>query len=474
MNAARDIDIFINKFVKELEEENAAIFAGAGLSISAGFVSWKGLLTPIAHALGLNIDAETDLISIAQYHLNEKQSRSDLNQELIEQFSRGHVASDNHRILARLPIKNYWTTNYDKLIEDTLTSVGKIPDVKYTVDQLKNTKPKRDALVYKMHGDIDHPDDAVLTKDDYERYSLTREPFATALRGDLVSKTFLFLGFSFTDPNLDYILSRVRLSLQDKPRQHYCILKRPLRDEYPDDTTFQYATLKLNLQINDLKRFGVQTLQIDRYEDLTAILRHIEDRFRQRTIFISGAAHEYGDHTAASAEEFIRNLSREIILKDYKIVSGFGLGVGSHVITGVLQHIYENSRQKLHDQLLLRPFPQGEKGQETWEAYRKDMIGYAGVAIFLFGNKIEKDGKIVASNGLRAEFEIAKTQGLKLIPIGATGFMAHELWNEINGNIDAFHPGATDAFKAAFAELNDSKADHIKAVITLLDIIKKG
>jgi len=214
MNAARDIDIFINKFVKELEEENAAIFAGAGLSISAGFVSWKGLLTPIAHALGLNIDAETDLISIAQYHLNEKQSRSDLNQELIEQFSRGHVASDNHRILARLPIKTYWTTNYDKLIEDTLTSVGKIPDVKYTVDQLKNTKPKRDALVYKMHGDIDHPDDAVLTKDDYERYSSTREPFATALRGDLVSKTFLFLGFSFTDPNLDYILSRVRLSLQ--------------------------------------------------------------------------------------------------------------------------------------------------------------------------------------------------------------------------------------------------------------------
>lgn len=474
MNAARDIDIFINKFVKELEEENAAIFAGAGLSISAGFVSWKQLLTPIANALGLNIDAETDLISVAQYHLNEKQSRSDLNQELIEQFSRGHTAGENHRILARLPIKTYWTTNYDKLIEDTLTSVGKIPDVKYTVDQLKLTKPKRDALVYKMHGDVDHPDDAVLSKDDYERYSSTREPFSTALRGDLVSKTFLFLGFSFTDPNLDYILSRVRLSLQDKPRQHYCILKQPLRAEYSDDATFQYATLKLGLQINDLKRFGIQALQIERYEDLTDILRRIEERFRQRTIFISGAAHEYGSgYTPAGAEEFIRKLSEAIIVKGYKIVSGFGLGVGSHVITGVLQHIYEAKSQKLHDQLLLRPFPQSEKGKEAWAAYRADMISYAGIAIFLFGNKLV-DGKVVLSDGMRSEFEIAKAQGLRLLPIGATGFMAQELWAEMNADMESYYPKATDELKTAFAELNNTSADHVKSVTTIIDILKRN
>lgn len=473
MTLSRDIDIFIDKFVKELEEENAAIFAGAGLSVAAGFVSWKELLKPIAHELGLNIDEETDLVSIAQYHFNEKQNRTGLNQALIEQFSRGHKASENHHILARLPVKTYWTTNYDQLIEDTLIATGKIPDVKYTLDQLKLTKPKRDAIVYKMHGDIDHPDDAVLMKDDYERYNSAREPFVTALSGDLVSKTFLFIGFSFTDPNLDYILSRVRLSLHGRTRQHYCIQKRVLREEYADDAAYEYAQLKLNLQINDLKRFGVQTLQIDAYSDLTVILRHIEDRFRQRTIFISGAAHEYGEFTPASAEEFIRNLSQQIITKDYKIVSGFGLGVGSHVITGVLQHIYENKRQKLHDQLLLRPFPQGEKGKTTWEAYRKDMISYAGIAIFLFGNKIE-GGKLVSSNGMRSEFEIAKAQGLKLIPIGATGYMAQELWTEMNANLESFYPGASATLKAAFAELNDPKADHIKAVIALLDILKRG
>lgn len=351
--------------------------------------------------------------------------------------------------------------------------MGKIPDVKYTLDHLSITKPKRDAIVYKMHGDINHPNDAVLTKDDYERYQLTRSPFVTALSGDLVSKTFLFLGFSFTDPNLDYILSRVRLSLHGKTRQHYCIQKRVHREEYADESSYEYAALKLNLQINDLKRFGVQTLLIDSYGDLTKILQQIEDRFRQRTIFISGAAHEYGTFTPALAEDFIRNLSRQIIEKEYKIVSGFGLGVGSHVITGVLHHIYENERQKLYDQLLLRPFPQGEKGAATWNVYREDMISYAGAAIFLFGNKV-KDGKLILSDGMRREFEIAKEQGLKLIPIGVTGYMAQELWTEMNEKLEAYYPNASDDFKSTFVELNNPKADHIITVIKLLDLLKKG
>ena len=273
---------FVETFVKELEEENVAIFAGAGLSVGAGYIDWKKLLQPIAQDLELDIDQEHDLISIAQYHLNEKQNRSGLNRALIEQLSPGHAPTDNHRILARLPIKIYWTTNYDKLIEDSLKAAGKIPDVKYTLDHLKLTKPRRDAIVYKMHGDIDHPDDAVLTKDDYERYQSTRGQYVTALSGDLVAKMFLFLGFSFTDPNLDYILSRVRISLHGKPRDHYCIFREVPAIQFPSDDAFRYADIKQRLAINDLKRFGVQTLLVDEYSDITALLKQIENRFQTK------------------------------------------------------------------------------------------------------------------------------------------------------------------------------------------------
>lgn len=462
---------FVETFVKELEEENAAIFAGAGLSVGAGCVDWKKLLQPIAQDLGLDIDKEQDLISIAQYHLNEKQNRSGLNRMLIEKLSPGHAPTDNHRILARLPIKTYWTTNYDKLLEESLKATGKIPDVKFTLDHLKLTRPKRDAVVYKMHGDIDHPDEAVLTKDDYERYESTRGQYVTALSGDLVAKMFLFLGFSFTDPNLDYILSRVRVSLHGKPRDHYCIFKKCARSAYPDDESFKYAVVKQQLAINDLKRFGIQTLLVDEYADITTLLKQIENRYQRKTVLISGSAHEYGTWPLAQAESFVRALSQALIRNDNRIVSGFGLGVGSQVITGALEELYQHQGKRLHDQLILRPFPQGPDAQKQWEYYRHEMIAHAGVAVFVFGNKLEA-GKVISANGVRREFEIAKDKGLLLIPIGATGFVARDLWEEVTKNFATYFP-AHAAIKPLFESLGDA-SDSKRLISTVIEIINKA
>src|SRR5260370_28053015 len=97
------VEHVVETFVKELEEENVAIFAGAGLSVGAGYVDWKKLLQPIARDLELDIDQEHDLISITQYHLNEKQKRSGLNRVLIDQLSPGPAPTDKHPILAPLP-----------------------------------------------------------------------------------------------------------------------------------------------------------------------------------------------------------------------------------------------------------------------------------------------------------------------------------------------------------------------------------
>ncbi len=471
----KTIEAFITHFVKELEEENAAIFAGAGLSMSSGFVSWRGLLKPIADELGIDIDKEHDLISLAQYHENEKGNRSALNRALIEQFTQDHEANENHRILARLPIKTYWTTNYDTLIEDTLKAASKVPDVKYEIAQLKNTRPKRDAVVYKMHGDIQHPDKAVLTKDDYEHYIVTHDLFVTALKGDLVSKTFLFLGFSFTDPNLDYILSRVRISLKGKPRDHYCIMKQCVQGDYKTEEEFRYAELKQALAIRDLKRFGVQALLVNDYAEVTTLLQRIEARFQQKTILISGSAAEYGNWPQEDAEQFIRTLSAALTGNGFKILTGFGVGIGSHVITGTLESIYQKGG-RLHDQLLLRPFPQGKEAQKQWEAYRQDMIAHAGVALFMFGNKTDGD-KILLANGVRREFEIAKEKGLKLIPIGITGYVAAELWQEMHEDFDSYYPGASDAFKEAFAALNDEKTTLPQCtdiILRMLSMLKQG
>jgi hypothetical protein len=471
MPMTEQIETFISKFVEELEEENAAIFAGAGLSVGAGFVDWKGLLRPIAHELGLDIDQEHDLIMLAQYHFNERGgNRNALNKRLIHEFCQGRSVTENHRILARLPIRIFWTSNYDRLIEKSFDEVGKVADVKYTTDQLPNTKHKRDIIVYKMHGDVEHANNAILTKDDYEKYYIGHAPFITALSGDLVSKTFLFIGFSFTDPNLDYILSLIRINFSSGQREHYCIFKKRVKAPEETEEKFRYAKIKQELAINDLKRFNIQTILVDDYSEITMILQTIESRFRQRTVLISGSAHEYGTLASNQAEIFIQHLSQALIRNECKIVSGFGVGVGSHVITGALQQIYATPGEKLHDQLILRPFPQGQEAQRQWETYRQDMIANAGIAIFLFGNRC-RDGHVELASGVRREFEVAKGKGLKLIPIGATGYMAEELWKEVMTDFDIYYPNASDELKKAFASLGNDcipLAQHIETVIKIL------
>jgi len=430
-----DKSIFINNIVKELEEDNVAVFAGAGLSMPAGYVGWGELLEPIAEELGLEVDKEMyDLVSLAQYYMNENNgNRSELNRRLIEEFTQNTNTTKNHKILAKLPIKTYWTTNYDKLIEKSLEEQNKKSDVKYTKNHLSLTIPKRDAIVYKMHGDIDHPDDAILTKDDYESYHIKMDLYLSALKIDLLSKTFIFLGFSFTDPNLDYILSRVRLAGVSSKR-HYSIVKKVTKEIDELEADFEYRQRKQELFIGDLKRFNIKTILVDKYSDITNILEEIENKYKRKNVFISGAAHEYGIWEREQSEEFVQSLSEKLIENDYKVVSGFGLGIGSAVITGALKTIYTNPLKYSKDDLILRPFPQNIQGKEFWTKNREDMIDYAGIAIFIFGNKKDKDGKIVLSNGMREEFEIAQANNLLLVPIGATGYISEEFWNELKDN----------------------------------------
>lgn len=466
----------INELSKELEESNLAIFAGAGLSVQAGFVNWSELLKPIAEEIDLDIDKETDLVTLAQYHCNCNQSnRGKLNQLLINEFSQKAKITDNHKILARLPISTYWTTNYDKMIENALADAGKVPDTKYRNQQLTFTKPKRDAIVYKMHGDVNHPGDAVLTKDDYESYHVRMQPFLNALSGDLISKTFLFLGFSFTDPNLDYILSRVRIAYSKDQRQHYCLQKCVSPFEKENQADFEYRERKQELFIQDLLRFGIKTILIDDYTEITEILVRLEQIHKRRTIFISGAANKYGKWNDKEAERFIYDLSKDIAKEGFRIVSGFGLGVGSSVITGVLEELYMSGSCLDNNQLIMRPFPQtpiGENDLKTiWREYRQDMISYAGVAIFLFGNK-KKKGNIVESDGMKEEFEIAKKKKLLIIPVGLTGFISAKIWKELYDEGYFNNPELPEQIRNELVALGDESKTLNDARGSIINIVK--
>jgi Sir2- and TIR-associating SLOG family/SIR2-like domain len=429
----KDKDAFVQAFVKELHNGTAAIFAGAGLSVGSGFVDWVGLLKPLAESMGLDAARESDhLVALAQHHVNENgMSRSQLHKQLLEEIPTDAKPTKNHHLLARLPITAFWTTNYDHLLETALVDAGKIVDAKHRVDQLAFTKPRRDAVVYKMHGDIEHPAQIVITKDDYERYSLDRGAFINALTGDLVSKTFLFLGFSFKDPNLDYVLARIRLTFQANGRQHYCLFRRVLKQVDQSQAEFEYLQTKQQLAVNDLKRFNVKTLLVDSYDEITVLLARIDQTYRRKTIFISGSAEQFGLWREEDVSEFLYELGKIIIQRGFRLVSGFGWGISNDLLSGAIEQIYGQRLGHIQDHLIVRPFPRKIADQKVrdalWGDFRRDLISQAGISIFMFGNKLV-DGKVTLSDGVRKEYEIARSLDLVTVPLASTGYVASELW----------------------------------------------
>jgi NAD-dependent SIR2 family protein deacetylase len=216
-----NVSEFKREYIKALQEGTAAVFVGAGLSRPSGFVDWRGLLRELARDINLDVDKEEDLISLAQYYANSRGGRGGVNQRILDSFTKGIKNNSSINNLINLPIDTYWTTNYDTLIEDALRHSGKIVDIKIRPESLAVSKKDRDAIVYKMHGDVNDTSFCVITKDDYESYNLSRQLFTTALQGDLVTKTFLFVGFSLDDPNINYILGKIRILLGENARPHY-------------------------------------------------------------------------------------------------------------------------------------------------------------------------------------------------------------------------------------------------------------
>lgn len=479
MKLNREIESFIKDFVKDLAENNVAIFAGAGMSKGAGYVDWRELLTEIAEDIGLNVKVEHDLISLAQYHVNEHGGgKAKIIRKILEEFAQDAETTENHKILARLPINTFWTTNYDTLIEESLKSANKVVDVKHQIKQLANTRPKRDVVVYKMHGDVHHPADAILTKEQYESYYKKNEHFITALSGDLISKTFLFIGFSFTDPNLDYVLSRLRIQFGENNRQHYCFIRRQSKGT-DDEDVFQYNLRKQDLMINDLKRYSIKALVVDDYKDITEILKEIERRFRKKTVFISGSAEEYGAWNRNDAQGFIHSLSKGTVSAGFRIVNGFGWGIGSAVINGALEAVYEKPDKFSEDQLIMKPFPQFETGEkklaELWHDYRQKMISLAGITVIIFGNKKDKNGNIIPADGVMKEFEIALSQELIPVPVAVTGYMSKDIFDLIKKDAANIYKGNEWIIPLVEELASDklSPAQIINKVINIIQIINK-
>lgn len=473
--------IFCKRYADAILNDCAAVLVGAGMSKPCGLPTWRELLRAPLKEIGLNVDKETDLLSAAQYFTNVKNRRSDLTQHIINLFTAQRAKpSTAHQLLASLPIKYVWTTNYDTLLEQAFEEQGKKVDTKRKPEDMCYPIPMRDVVIHKMHGDITLAGDITLITDDYEEYQTKNELFSNALKTDLSSKTFLFIGFSMSDPNILNMLGYMKQKLGKHVRPHFCIYKNIQKQDLDEPKDLSYAKSREALWIENLKRYGIEVIRIDSYEEIDTILKEIKRYVLSKSVFISGSADVYSPLEKEVAKSFIHNLAFKLAERGYKIVTGFGKGVGSSVIHGVLSFAYRQGRT-IEGKLLAMPFPYDIKNKaerdEKWKQYREDMIAQAGNAIFIFGNKYNEnklsDGReLTNADGVRKEFRIAEAQGLKLFPVGQTGYAAKELWQTVSENKDLYYQ--TSELQNEVQIMNDIPIDRtselVNAIVNCIDL----
>ena len=435
MTKKTKIEEFIKKFAHEIKDSNAAIFLGSGLSSSAGYPSWEELLQEEAKDIKLDVKKEiNDLPTLAQYIENVKKRKS-LNDKIKKTFSNKMEITDTHKILSSLPITQYWTTNYDSLIEDTF-EYRNTKTIVYT-DEKNLAQKQGDAkvFIYKMHGTYTNPNRAIITKTDYEKYFSTHEMFLAHFKASLSNKTFLFIGYSFSDINISYVLSRIKNIYKANRRDHYWIFEKPKQDDNETIDEFKYKKRKYQLFKSDIIKYGINLIEVISYNEINGILENIRKQVNNKNILISGAIEKESTNYLEVCN-LSEKISKKLIVEGYRIFTGFGKDIGSYVINGA----FEGCTTKGYDfneNVKVFPFPYNanlsdEKRKEQFTKLRSNMIAPTCKMIVLCGQKYDKKNNLIDSPGVFEEYEISKNQGNQLVPILASGGAAKTIAQKEN------------------------------------------
>jgi hypothetical protein len=199
------------------------LFAGAGLSRGAGLPDWHELIHRLAADLGVDPGQRLDYLDLAQWHRERfgPAALADVIRQTFHHPERPPRPTLAHYLLLALPVRHVLTTNYDDLLEQTLTALKRHPIKVVQQEDVARTGAGGGVYVVKLHGDAGSAEEVVLSRDDYDEFFTSRPAMALLLEGLLLNQTFFFVGYGLRDPNFRQIYSRIARMLRQARRPAY-------------------------------------------------------------------------------------------------------------------------------------------------------------------------------------------------------------------------------------------------------------
>lgn len=254
------LDNLTISYIKEIQEaskQNRLVaFVGAGASCDAGVPLWNDFVSQLARVLPQNIQTKYDNLQLAQLvreTIDEKAYYASVRKCLLQNITCSNAI---HDAILGLDPNCIITTNYDTLLEEAALKKNQQFWVVSKDGDLPQNHGER--LLVKMHGDLDN-ENIVLTENDYYDYSRSFPLTRSFVVSQFASKVVVFIGFSFSDINLKYILREVQSELGSKMQKAFL-----LTQETPS-----------TVEMNNFKERGVNVLSItsDAAQDIISRLK---------------------------------------------------------------------------------------------------------------------------------------------------------------------------------------------------------
>jgi uncharacterized protein YutE (UPF0331/DUF86 family) len=270
----KNLDKLIPKpLVSDITEGKCLAFIGAGFSMNAilpdGEImpDWEKLGNYYAEICG--IQKKINPLEIAQIFEN-RFGRVQLIEHTRKALFYDKVQTgEAHKVFATFPFDVVYTTNFDLLLEKAYSEIKRPYRSIVGELQMPFFGGKLLTNIVKMHGDLEHEEHLIISKEDYKDFLSNYPVIATHLSSLLITRTPLFIGYSLTDPDFKNIRDVVRSRLGKFERMSYVIQFDSTTKEIED-------SLKDNLHIISIpsKDFPSKSQAITQY--LNLLLENID------------------------------------------------------------------------------------------------------------------------------------------------------------------------------------------------------